>query len=71
MRSQLRPVVSGQEVLIGSIGEVVSFANDSGLMRLRGELWQIRSTSPLVQGQQVVVESRKGLILWVRPGSLK
>lgn len=67
IRSQRRPIVSGSEQLMGSIGTVVSIDPGQTLARIQGELWQIKSSQPLQVGQKVIVNSREGLVLSVNP----
>jgi membrane-bound serine protease (ClpP class) len=67
LRAHRKPVVSGKEELLGSIGEVVIIPGDDHYprARIRGELWQIRSDQSLSSGQRVRVISIDGLILKV------
>jgi membrane-bound serine protease (ClpP class) len=61
-----RPVLVGPQDILGQHGHVRS----GGLVSVRGELWQARSTSgePLESGQEVEVEGiEDGLVLDVRP----
>lgn len=67
IRSRYRPIVSGREELINSIGEIVSINKDQTLMRLRGELWEVSSDKPLILGNKVQVMSINGLLLKVQP----
>jgi membrane-bound serine protease (ClpP class) len=65
LRARRRPIVSGQEELIGSVGEIESIHDGLILMRLQGELWQVRCSVPLALKQKVVVIGREGLVLSV------
>ncbi len=67
MRARRRPIVSGREELIGSVGEIESIQEGLVLMRLGGELWQVRSKVPLLLKQKVIVTAREGLVLSVVP----
>jgi membrane-bound serine protease (ClpP class) len=67
LRAHRRPVVSGREELLGSIGVITQITADTAFMRLRGELWQVKSKSGLRLGDKVEVVGREGLILWVKP----
>lgn len=72
LKSRRRPVVSGQEILLGSTGVVLSdtqadAAANSAWVRVRGEQWQAQSPAPLRPGQQVRVVGRQGMILSVAP----
>ena len=64
-----RPVVSGQQTLVGGPGEVLADFSGEGWARIRGEIWHVRSTRPLVQGQRVRVTGVDGPILDVEPQS--
>lgn len=67
VRARLRPVVSGGEELINSVGIVSTIQGQYILVRLHGELWQARCATPLSVGQSVVVTARHGLIVSVQP----
>jgi membrane-bound serine protease (ClpP class) len=73
LRARRRPVVTGSEAMIGSIGVVL----DDGLLpegdmgigwaRVRGERWRVTSPGPLAAGREVRVTGRRGLMLTVVP----
>lgn len=67
MRAHRRPVVSGSEEMIGSIGTVVAdFAADgNGIVRVHSENWNAWSSTPLRAGTSVRVIARDGLKLTV------
>jgi membrane-bound serine protease (ClpP class) len=68
LKARRRPVVSGQEELLGASGEVLEdFDGKSGLARLHGETWRIRAKQPLSRGQKVRVVAIEGLVLEVEP----
>ncbi len=67
MRARNRPVMTGAEEMIGSVGEVVQWAGSRGRVRVRGEVWAAESPLILAEGQKVRVTSRTGLILAVEP----
>ncbi len=67
MRSRRRPVVAGREQMIDSTGPVLDWRGVEGRVRVRGELWNARSTAPLNPGQQVRVTAIDGLTLHVEP----
>ncbi len=67
VRARLRPVVSGAEQLLNSVGEVASMDGNQTLVRVNGELWQVRSEQALYIGQKVIVKGREGLVLSVQP----
>lgn len=66
-RARRRPVVSGQEEMLGAIAVVMSDFDTQGRVRVHSEIWNARSTVPVQQGQKVQVTGRDGLILLVRP----
>jgi membrane-bound serine protease (ClpP class) len=65
LRSRKRPVVTGGEALIGAEGEAVSWQDNDGRVRVKGEIWLARSDAPLAAGCHVKVVSRDGLVLLV------
>ncbi|MFM0489427.1 NfeD family protein [Paraburkholderia graminis] len=83
LRARRRPVVTGSEGLIGSVGVVLEgglvaasdaaadpgAANSSlaGWARINGERWQVSSAAPLAAGDAVRVTARQGLTLTVEP----
>jgi len=69
VRARRRPVRTGAEQMIGSTGEVVSWADNVGRVHVNGELWEARSSQKLSEGQKVRVVSRTGLTLAVEASS--
>ncbi|SFM71977.1 membrane-bound serine protease (ClpP class) [Nitrosomonas communis] len=67
MKARKRPIVSGREELIEDIGEVVDDFDHEGWIRVHGELWRAKTSTPLRHGQKVNVISIKGLTLEVEP----
>ena len=77
LRARRRPVVTGSEGLIGSVGVVLDgglLAGDAapggapeGWARVHGERWRVSSTAPVAAGQAVRVTARRGLTLTVVP----
>ncbi len=68
LKARQRPVVSGLEELIGSLGEVLEdFDGKDGWALVHGENWRIRSRQPLSRGQKVRVARIDGLIFDVEP----
>jgi membrane-bound serine protease (ClpP class) len=63
VRARRRPVVTGAQQMIGSTGEVVSWAQDQGHILVHGETWAARSRQSLAKGQKVRVVGRSGLTL--------
>ena len=66
-RSQRRPVVTGERVMVGQTAEVVENFNDTGQVRYAGELWNAHTSTALCVGQQVRIVKVEGLRLWVEP----
>ncbi|RDK03460.1 NfeD family protein [Paraburkholderia lacunae] len=73
LRARRRPVVTGSEAMVGSLGIVL----DGGLLpdggtvagwaRVHGERWRVSSAAPLAAGRAVRVTARHGLTLTVEP----
>jgi len=68
LRSRRRPVVTGQEALLGAEGEAVAWEQDEGRVRINGEIWRARASRPLTPGTRVKVIGREGLVLVVEAG---
>src|SRR5688572_19142127 len=58
-------VQTGAEGLVGESAEVVEACDPSGRVRLRGEIWQARSSFPGPVGEGVRVTGVEGLTLVV------
>jgi membrane-bound serine protease (ClpP class) len=67
LRARRRPVVSGREQLIGSIGEAMAAFTGTGWIRVHSEDWQARSDTHVRRGQRVRVVGIEGLTLIVQP----
>ena len=69
LKSRRNPIVSGHEVMIGAVGEVLEGASSGGksMVRVHGELWSAHSEEPLARGQKVRVTGIDGLVLQVIP----
>ena len=67
VNSYRKPVVTGQEELIGSIGEVLDDFNARGSIRIHSELWHAQTSRPVHKGDHVKVVSIDGLVLSVEP----
>lgn len=70
LRARRRPVVSGSEALLGSIGEMLEDVppSDSGWARVHGERWRVHiheGPALLARGERVRVIGRHGLMLTV------
>src|SRR5215470_5359267 len=62
-----RKPATGSEQLIGTRGEVVSWSELQGSVRVLGEIWSARSNRPLQVNDNVRVVGREGLTLIVEP----
>ncbi|MDN5837016.1 MAG: nodulation protein NfeD [Nitrosospira sp.] len=71
LRSRRKPIVSGREELMGSVGEVLEGTSGEGMARIHGELWSVRCAQPLARGQKVRVTGIDGLVLQVTPAENK
>jgi membrane-bound serine protease (ClpP class) len=67
LKARRRPVVSGSEELIGSVGVVQDDLEREGWARVHSEQWRVVSAVPLKAGQSVRVVDRDGLVLRVAP----
>jgi membrane-bound serine protease (ClpP class) len=67
LKARRRPVVTGDEALIGSVGVVLDDLETEGWARIQGEQWRIRSPVSIKRGQSVRVTSRGDLLLSVVP----
>jgi membrane-bound serine protease (ClpP class) len=66
LKARKRAVVSGREQLLGSIGQVLTWQEGSGSVRVMGEVWSATSRDDIHVGQAVRVVSRHGLTLEVK-----
>ena len=67
VKARDRPVVSGREELIGSIGEVTEDFEGEGWAIVHGETWRVKSAVRLQRGQRIRVAKIDGLTLEVMP----
>jgi len=67
MKARRRPIVTGDDELIGSIGVALEDAEAEGWARVHSEQWRVRSPVPLKRGQSVRVVARTDLVLSVQP----
>ena len=63
VKARQRPVVTGREELLGSVGEMVEDAVPEGFAFIRGENWRVRGAGALKKGQKVRVVGVRGLLL--------
>lgn len=69
MKSRSRPVVTGQEQMIGMVGTIEDWSGTRGHIFVRGESWNAVSALPLSAGALVRVTRVDGLTLTVVPES--
>lgn len=67
LRSLRKPVVSGQESLLGDTAVAVEDFTGEGRVRAQGELWQAHSAAPVHKGQVLRIAAVEGLVLRVEP----
>jgi membrane-bound serine protease (ClpP class) len=70
LKARRRPVVSGGEAMLGSIGVMLEGGEGVGWARVQGERWRVQPASPAAlpgQGARVRVTARDGLTLTVEP----
>jgi membrane-bound serine protease (ClpP class) len=67
LRSRRVRVITGEQELIGAEGEALSWQDDKGRIRVRGEIWAARAVGPLRPGTRVKIVARDGLVLIVEP----
>jgi membrane-bound serine protease (ClpP class) len=67
MKARVRPVVTGPEELLQSIGTVLEDFEGMGRVHIHGEDWSASSLVPLRRGQKVRVATLDGLTLHVEP----
>ncbi|MEE4253803.1 MAG: nodulation protein NfeD [Desulfuromusa sp.] len=66
VKTQRRPVISGQEGMVGEIGEAIDPISDSGMVFVHGEYWQACSDQPIPVGAKIrIIKVMDGLKLQV------
>jgi membrane-bound serine protease (ClpP class) len=65
LKARKRPVITGREELVGSVGTVLEDCAGEGWAHVHGETWRIVCSSPLSKGDRVRVTSLGGLTLKV------
>jgi membrane-bound serine protease (ClpP class) len=61
-----KKMITGAEIMIGSIGEAMTDFTDEGRVWVQGESWRALSPTPMKKGQKVQVISQDGLLLNVK-----
>ena len=67
LRHRRKPAVTGQEQMIGDVGEVIDPFDDRGHIRIHGEVWMARTPRAVTRGERVRVRAMEGLMLIVEP----
>ena len=67
MKARRRPVVSGREEMVGSVGRVIAWGGREGRVQAHGEVWRASAERALAPGDDVRVTAVSGLTLVVRP----
>ncbi|HEY2864002.1 MAG TPA: nodulation protein NfeD [Casimicrobiaceae bacterium] len=67
LKARRRPIVTGHEQLIGSVGVALDDIETEGWARIHSEQWRIKSPVPIKRGQRVRVTARSDLLLSVMP----
>lgn len=67
LKSRKRPVVSGQEELVGAMAEAIKDFDDQGYVHLHGERWNAITDTPIKKGQRIRVTKVDGLNVHVQP----
>ncbi|MEQ9363533.1 MAG: nodulation protein NfeD [Leptospirales bacterium] len=68
-KSHRKPIVSGQEQMLNSIGEAQSeITATTGRVYIHSEIWQARTKLSVISaGENIRVTAIDGLVLWVEP----
>ncbi len=67
VRAFRKPVVSGREEMVGSVGQVMEDFDKSGRIFVHGESWLAESATPVRRGEKVIVTGIEGLRLKIAP----
>ena len=67
IKARLRPVVSGKEEMLGTVGEALEDFAETGLVRVHSETWRAHTDSPLHKHDKVKITGIQGLLLSVIP----
>lgn len=67
VRQRTRPIVTGQEEMVGATAQAMESFSVAGRVRAHGEIWSARSAKPLSKGQRVRIVNIDGLTLEVEP----
>lgn len=67
VRQRRQAVVTGQEQMVGAVGEALEAFEARGYVRVHGERWQAETACPVRQGERVRVRALEGLTLIIEP----
>lgn len=67
LKARRRPVVSGVEEMIGSVGVALDDFDQAGRIRVHSEIWTAVSKTPVRRGDRVRVVAVDGLRLFIEP----
>jgi len=67
IKARQRPVVSGVEELVGSVGEVIDDFDSNGRIRVHSESWAAQTAVPVRRGQKVRIIAVDGLQVKIEP----
>lgn len=67
VKARERPVVSGQEQMVGAQGTAREDFSDQGWVHVHGETWRARTNRPVRRGQRVRVTGMDELLLEIEP----
>jgi membrane-bound serine protease (ClpP class) len=67
IKARTRPIVSGQEELVGALGVVNENFVGNGRIRIHGEIWNAKFDGSMKAGQWVRVTRLDGLVLHIEP----
>ncbi|PHS73521.1 MAG: serine protease [Cycloclasticus sp.] len=70
-KARRKPIVSGQEEMIGAACEVLNDFDNQGRVRVHSEVWNARSQTPMKKGEKATVVAINGLILDIAPEAYK
>ena len=70
IRVRRRPAVTGTDQLLGEPAYAIADFDNTGMVRVRGELWQAVTRAPIRAGQQVRIVKVRGLMLDIEPQDL-
>ncbi len=66
-KAQIKPQSTGAQGMLGLRGTIIDWREDRGKAKIRGEIWNVRSSQQLSPGTNVEVTDIKGLNLTVEP----